>query len=101
MLTRGSADSLSRIRVSTDAMEMEMAMTADGAVVHGGPMVRRVCDSCRCRRWWLAGRRWWRADVSMVVREEEELAVAVVVRRSCCNGGGDCVEALRRRFAQM
>jgi len=42
MLTRGSADSLSRIRVSTDAMEMEMAMTADGAVVHGGPTVRCV-----------------------------------------------------------
>ena len=41
MLTRGSADSLSRIRVSADAMEMEMAMTADGAVVHGGPTVRR------------------------------------------------------------
>jgi len=31
MLTCGSAFSLSRIRVSTDAMEMEIAMTADGA----------------------------------------------------------------------
>jgi len=31
MLTRGSADSLSRIRVSVDAMEMEMAMTVDDA----------------------------------------------------------------------
>jgi len=30
MLTRGCAFSLSRIRVSADAMEMEMAMTADG-----------------------------------------------------------------------
>jgi len=36
MLTRGSAFSLSRIRVSADAMEMEMVMMADGAADGNG-----------------------------------------------------------------
>jgi len=36
MLTHGSAFSLSRIRVSAYAMEMEMAMMADGAADDNG-----------------------------------------------------------------
>jgi len=36
MLTRGSAFSLSKIRVSADAMEMEMAMTVDGVTDGNG-----------------------------------------------------------------
>jgi len=81
MLTRGSAFSLSRIRVSADAMEMEMAMTADGAAAP-------TCwlrDSCRC---FHGGSTVFSGAVARrggVANKEEELAT-----RCKCSGGVEC-----------
>jgi len=83
MLTRGSAFSLSRIRVSADAMEMEMAMTADGAaaaVFQRGLLFQRggsgadgaACSGSQVRICW-----WWCAELRW--------------RRERCRCGGTCL----------
>jgi len=63
MLTRGNADSLSRIRVSADAMEMEMAMTADGAAAPASS----PAWWCSLLQRWLCKR--WRREVALLRRE--------------------------------
>jgi len=78
MLTRGSAFSLSRIRVSADAMEMEMAMTADGAAA----LTCWLRDSCRCFHGGSAVFSGVVARRGGVANKEEELTT-----RCKCSGG--------------
>jgi len=89
MLTRGSAFSLSRIRVSADAMEMEMAMTANGATTP-------TCwlrDSCRCFHGGSAVFSGVVARRGGVANKEEELAT----RCKCSDGVEAAAMVVRRR----